>query len=251
MKTLPALRDSPAPSRPISSPRALPTDRAVRRPTARQRGRIDRYLRSSDTRLARLLAGIGRERGEAYCRSTVKRALDLAVGLPLAVMALPLIVLLAAANALLEPGRAPFFTQKRLGPRSERLRVVKIRSMPPAPAGSSLEIRRFARFMRRHYLDELPQVIQVLAGDLSLVGIRVLPVEVCDALAAAWSERRFRRWHQVYSTSRLGLTGVHQVFRQTGKEDLSRYHRDLFYSRAASLGFDLYLMWRTLQKAGR
>jgi lipopolysaccharide/colanic/teichoic acid biosynthesis glycosyltransferase len=169
----------------------------------------------------------------------------------LAVIALPLIIVLAVANAVLDPGRAPFFQQRRAGSGVSRMRVVKIRSMSPQKAGTSPEIKRFARFMRRHYLDELPQVFQVLAGELSLVGIRVLPVEVCNDLAAGWSSRRFARWQVAYSSSRLGLTGPHQVFRGAGKEDLFRFHRDLFYRRKASLGFDLYLMWRTLRKAGR
>ena len=49
-----------------------------------------------------------------------------------------------------------------------------------------------------------------------------------------------------YDQSSLGLTGLHQILRRQGKEDERRYHRDLFYARNASLGLDLYLLWRTL-----
>lgn len=250
MKTFPALREAPT----VQMPRtrgALRPATARRMGAAPRRGMLDTYLRRSDSYLARLLSQVSKHRGPSYTRSAAKRALDIAVGVPLAVIALPLIVLLAIANALLDPGRAPFFLQLRAGAGTSRLRVVKIRSMSPQKSGTSPEIKRFARFMRRHYLDELPQVFQVLSGELSLVGIRVLPVEVCGDLAEGWSDFRFASWHAAYSSSRLGLTGIHQVFRSAGKEDLSRYHRDLMYRRSASLGFDLYLMWRTLRKAGR
>jgi lipopolysaccharide/colanic/teichoic acid biosynthesis glycosyltransferase len=249
MKTFPALGEVSA----VQVPRTPGLSPAAARRTGvpARRGRLDRYLRRNDSLLARSVGRLSRHRGPSYTRSVAKRVLDIAVGLPLAVIALPVIVFLAVANALLDPGRSPFFLQVRAGVGGSRLRVVKIRSMSPRKSGASPEIKRFAQFMRRHYLDELPQVFQVLAGELSLVGIRVLPIEVCNDLADGWSAPRFANWHAVYSSSRLGLTGVHQVFRRAGKEDLSRYHRDLMYQRSASLGFDLYLMWRTLRKAGR
>jgi lipopolysaccharide/colanic/teichoic acid biosynthesis glycosyltransferase len=177
--------------------------------------------------------------------------MDLVVGFPLAVVALPLIVLLALANILLEPGRPPFFTQWRVGGRGRPMRVVKLRSMAPGGRGPAHELRRFGRFMRSHYLDELPQLFQVLSGQLSLVGIRVLPFEIYDLLELEWSRNRFERWRAVYEEGPRGLTGAHQTLRGLGKEDRLRFHRDMFYARRASLGFDLYLMWRTVRRAGR
>jgi lipopolysaccharide/colanic/teichoic acid biosynthesis glycosyltransferase len=174
-----------------------------------------------------------------------------AVGFPLAVAALPVILLLALMNSILDPGHAPFFTQSRVGSSRRRLRIVKLRSMRHPGHGQEPVIRPFARFLRKHYLDELPQMFQVLAGELSLVGIRVLPVEVHALLARAWSTRRYDAWSRVYSSAPLGLTGLHQVARGHGKEDTARFHRDLFYARSASLGLDLYLLWRTIRRAGR
>jgi lipopolysaccharide/colanic/teichoic acid biosynthesis glycosyltransferase len=81
-----------------------------------------------------------------------------------------------------------------------------------------------------------------------LVGIRVLPVPVYEHLRSTWSAARFERWSGCYATSRLGLTGLHQVYRRSGKEDSQRFHRDVFYARQASLGFDLYLLWKTLER---
>jgi lipopolysaccharide/colanic/teichoic acid biosynthesis glycosyltransferase len=190
--------------------------------------------------------------GDAYSASRAKRALDLAISAPLSAAAVPVMGALGVANFVLDPHLSPIFIQRRVG-HGNTLPVVKLRSMHPAgPAGRDAgpQIRRFGRFMRRHYLDELPQLPEVVAGRLSMVGIRVLPREIYDALEIAWSPERFQRWSQIYARSPLGLTGVHQVFRGVDKEDRCRFHRDTFYARRASLGLDLYLIWRTFWKAG-
>lgn len=221
------------------------------RQTRAGRSGLDRYFRRDDTAIARLVRRTAPRRGSAYATSAAKRGLDLVVGLPLAVTALPVILLLALINSILNPGHAPFFTQNRVGSSERRLRIVKLRSMRHPGRGQEPVIGPFARFLRKHYLDELPQMFQVLAGELSLVGIRVLPIEVHALLARTWSARRYDAWSRVYSSAPLGLTGVHQVSRGHGKEDTARFHRDLFYARSASLGLDLYLLWRTIRRAGR
>lgn len=172
------------------------------------------------------------------------------VSLPAAVVVILAVGLLLTVNKFLYPRHAALFVQDRVGPDEKPLRVIKIRSMVP---GSPVEGRHipactsFGRFIRRHYLDELPQLLQVLTGRLSLVGTRVLPVAVYEGLASAWSPERFERWRAMYASTPLGLTGPHQILRRAGKEDSRRYHRDMFYARHASLGFDLYLLWRTLR----
>jgi lipopolysaccharide/colanic/teichoic acid biosynthesis glycosyltransferase len=166
-------------------------------------------------------------------------------------MAILIIALLVLANKLLSPGYPALFRQDRVGRGGAPLRVVKIRSMASRrKSGAGHEVgpicTAFGRLIRQRYLDELPQVFQVLVGQLSLVGIRVLPRDVYDGLQTSWSDERFAAWQAVYAAAPLGLTGAHQVFRGRGKQDRRRYHRDMFYVRRASLGFDLYLLWRTL-----
>jgi lipopolysaccharide/colanic/teichoic acid biosynthesis glycosyltransferase len=218
-------------------------------------------LRDDRTRLARRLAELSPDSGADYLSSPAKRALDLAIGLPATMVAAPAIVLLTILNKLLYPGYPAFFLQNRVGNGGGRLRIWKIRSMVPStehdPEYGTLETNEAVRcsalglLMRRYFLDELPQIAQVLTGRLSLVGIRVLPVGVYADLARAWSPARFARWSDVYATTPLGLTGIHQVFRGVGKEDRRRFHRDTFYAHRATLGLDMYLMWRTLGKRDR
>jgi lipopolysaccharide/colanic/teichoic acid biosynthesis glycosyltransferase len=217
---------------------------------------LDVFFRRPDTLLARGLSRLCPASGTSYGTSAAKRALDLAVSVPLAVIVVLLIVLLALVNKLMYPHQSALFFQDRVGHGDDVLRVVKIRSMAPQPSpetaeGAVVRCTGFGRFMRRHYLDELPQLLQILTGRLSLVGIRVLPGVVRAGLAADWSSERFATWQRMYATSPLGLTGTHQVFRGEGKEDNRRFHRDMFYARHATLGFDLYLLWRTLGTTDR
>jgi lipopolysaccharide/colanic/teichoic acid biosynthesis glycosyltransferase len=185
--------------------------------------------------------------GPKYAASAGKRLLDLLVGFPAAIAALPIILVLVALNRALHPDLPAFFRQDRVG-RQGTLRIFKIRSMLTPTGPHDPALTAFGRFIRRHKLDELPQVFQVLKGDLSLVGIRVLPREICEELRATWSPRRFERWRDAYTRSRLGLTGLHQVQRGVGKEDVRRFHRDVFYAERAWLGLDLYLLWRTARR---
>lgn len=216
---------------------------------------IDRYLRRGNTLLAVTLRLLVPYRGERYTSSRAKRLLDLVLGLPVAAIGLPVAGMLALVNAVFHPSLPVLFVQDRVGQKG-MVRILKLRSMLPRPANSTApahlheahRVTSFGRFIRRFYLDELPQLPLVLQGTLSLVGIRVLPVPVYEHLHECWSPGRFERWSRAYHASRLGLTGMHQVYRSKGKEDIQRFHRDVFYSTHASLGFDLYLLWRTLYR---
>lgn len=241
-----ALAGTPARTR---HPQPANTGARARSPHPSLPHSIDRSLRRTDTWAAKALARLSPHTGADYTASGKKRALDLAVGLSAAVVVILTVGLLLVVNKLLYPRHAALFLQDRVGPDGKPLRVMKIRSMVPRDADDGRHIpacTTFGRFMRRHYLDELPQVLQVVTGRLSLVGTRVLPISVYEGLAASWSRDRFERWKAMYASTPLGLTGPHQILRRAGKEDARRYHRDMFYARHASLGFDLYLLWRTL-----
>jgi len=196
--------------------------------------------------LARGLARLAPTHDAGYVTSRTKRALDVLVGVPLAAVALVLIALLMVVNRLLAPQRPALFQQDRVGHGGSPLRVVKIRSMIREPRAGTTVCTTFGRFIRRYYLDELPQLFQVLFGQVTLVGIRILPRDVYESLALSWSRERFETWQSMYATAPLGLTGAHQVFRGTEKHDQRRFHHDMFYASHATLGFDLYLLWRTL-----
>jgi lipopolysaccharide/colanic/teichoic acid biosynthesis glycosyltransferase len=108
-----------------------------------------------------------------------KRLVDLALALPAAAASAPLVLVLAAAVKLSSPGPA-FYVQTRVGRGRRPLRVFKLRSMrvdadrqgPHVTAAGDPRVTRLGAFLRRTKLDELPQLWNVVRGDMSLVGPR-------------------------------------------------------------------------------
>ena len=127
----------------------------------------------------------------------VKRAIDVALGLVLLVLATP-IVALAAAGIVFTTGGAPFFAQERVGMNGRRFKMLKLRTMvngahqmrddlmhlnevdgPVFKIRNDPRLHPLGRFLRRTSVDELPNLINVVLGDMSLVGPRpALPSEV-------------------------------------------------------------------------
>lgn len=200
-----------------------------------------------------------------------QRPLDLLGVLALAPVALPLVLLLALAVRLDSPGPA-FFTQERLGCQGRRFRLYKLRSMWQdadqeahrrrvadllgeagrgrawlSPAADP-RVTRLGRLLRRSGLDELPQLYNVLRGEMSLVGPRpALPYE-----AELWAP-----WHRRRLLVRPGLTGLWQVAGQGADGDAApgagpaavdfdgMVRLDLDYLRRRSLLLDLRILART------
>jgi Undecaprenyl-phosphate galactose phosphotransferase WbaP len=190
----------------------------------------------------------------------IKRMLDYVVGVPLFVLTLPMMLLFAAAVVLISPG-SPFYVQVREGQQGRDIRVLKLRSMyldADARLARHLEDDPEAKrqwmqyfklrddprilpvigdFMRRASLDELPQLINVLRGDMSLVGPRPFP------------EYHLREFPEAFRAIRQsvppGLTGLWQVeARSDGDLDVQEA-LDSYYIRNWSLWLDLHILMRT------
>lgn len=193
---------------------------------------------------------VGKARG--LRRLWWKRPLDLALGIPLTCACLPLIGLLGLLVRLDSPGPA-FFRQERVGHHGTRFRMWKLRTMfTGAPddwhrhaaavwfAGTPSNdryktlgdprITRVGHWMRRLDLDELPQLFNVLFGEMSLVGPRpAIPYEL-DLYEAAYMERL-----QVPP----GITGLWQVTRRERLSASEMMALDLSYVRETSFWMDL------------
>ena len=177
---------------------------------------------------------------------TGQRALDVTVALPASIVALP-IVLLTSLGVVLTSGWPPFIYQVRVGARERPIRVLKLRTMHrgvPVVAkgllGSDAKIyTRLGPFLRRSSLDELPQLWNVLRGDMSLVGPRPALPSQDDLLT-------LRRRHGV-TRLRPGITGLAQVL---GRESLTlstKARAEALYARRASLRLDLGIMLWTIR----
>jgi len=177
-----------------------------------------------------------------WALSPWKRLIDVAAsftGLLLLAPAL-LFVALAVRIAL---GSPILFRQRRPGLRGEPIRLIKFRSMTDARrSDGSLRddderLGRFGQWLRASSLDELPELWNVLCGDMSLVGPRPL----LESYLPLYSPRQRRR-HLV----RPGLTGWAQVNGRNAISWNDRLEFDVWYAEHASLGIDLRILLRTL-----
>ena len=177
-----------------------------------------------------------------------KRAVDLAVGAVALVLLAPvfLVVMLIVAASL---GRPIFFRQERPGLRGQPFRLIKFRSMVNQSLGQPLSdaerLGAVGRMLRSTSLDELPELLNVLRGDMSLVGPRPLLMEYLPL----YSKEQARR-HEV----KPGLTGLAQVSGRNALTWEDKFALDVRYVDEWSLALDCKILaataWQVLARRG-
>jgi len=181
----------------------------------------------------------------------VKRALDMAMALAALAISVPLIPLIAVVIKLDSPGPV-FFKQLRVGRGGRLFRIVKFRTMrrdAEALTGAvwasdcDPRITRVGKFLRKSRLDEIPQLWNVLVGEMSFVGPRPERPEFDDELEREIPFYRARR------AVRPGLTGWAQVSHGYGNsllDALRKVEYDLYYIKNESLYLDVLILLRTV-----
>ena len=192
---------------------------------------------------------------ERWLSLAAKRAIDVVLGALLLVLASPLLLALALVVRWTSPGPS-FFWQTRVGRYGERFRMLKLRTM--RAGAESLEeqlgeqrassvffkidqdprVTPIGRFLRRSSLDELPQLVNVLRGEMSLVGPRPVLERDLERMPAGRCRRRF--------LMRPGMTGLWQVSGRSLLSDEDRLRLDLDYVQTWSLRVDGGILVRTL-----
>ena len=162
----------------------------------------------------------------------------------LALLLLAPIMLMVAGLVRLVMGGSAIFAHKRVGFGGRTFVCYTFRTM--VVDGEEEQRRHLAidprvdclgNILRKSSLDQLPQLFNVLRGDMSLVGPRpVVPEEIA----------RYGRHAQACFRARPGLTGMWQVRRRNGESDAARIARDLYYARHWSLWLDLALLIKTI-----
>jgi lipopolysaccharide/colanic/teichoic acid biosynthesis glycosyltransferase len=165
-----------------------------------------------------------------------KRALDLALLLPLAPLFAGLIGVLGLV-VLVGQGRPIFFRQPRVGVGGRRFGILKLRTMTTEADPKDRRPTPLGRWLRQRGLDELPQLFNVLVGEMSLVGPRPLTPADAERLSAAYPP--FRRRFEVPP----GLTGLAQICQAQGPELTAEL--DHAYVRKQSAAMDLMILLRT------
>ncbi len=166
----------------------------------------------------------------------MKRLFDILFVLAMAWLWVPMLVVTALAVLLID-GRPVFFLHERAGRGGKPFKVYKFRTMAQAEDGE-LVVTGLGRWLRRLSLDEVPQLVNVLVGDMSLVGPRPpLPSEVMEYLP----------WHKMRLAVKPGLTCHWQVSGRSniGFEDWMRLDND--YVRHGSLKTDMKLLGKTFK----
>lgn len=171
-----------------------------------------------------------------------KRLSDIVLAVILLLFLLPLYVILAAIIKIQDGGPA-IFKQKRVGKNGQEFLFYKFRSMPVSTPNvesretQKLQITPFGKFIRRTNLDELPQVYNVLKGDMSFIGPRP-PIPAQKDLV------EMRRANGALNLQ-PGLTGWAQVNAYDGMPTNEKAAYDGEYAKRVSLGLDLLILLKT------
>ena len=185
-----------------------------------------------------------------------KRTMDLF----LVILSLPfwgvLILLVALLIKITSPGGPVFFIQKRTGKGGQRFQMLKFRSMVPnaealkaklAPVNANgdlagplkLEndprVTPVGRILRKTSIDELPQLINILKGEMSLVGPR----------PTSWSPESYKLWHTERLDVLPGITGLWQLYGRGGQDFDDWLRWDIRYIEKRSLWFDILVLIKT------
>jgi lipopolysaccharide/colanic/teichoic acid biosynthesis glycosyltransferase len=175
-----------------------------------------------------------------------KRVLDVVLALALLVLSLPIQVLIAIAIAI-RLGRPVFFRQPRPGLNGVVFTLVKFRTMEVAggsflPTSDEARLTKFGCFLRATSLDELPTLLNVIKGDMSMVGPRPLLVSYLPRYSAHQARR-----HEV----RPGVTGLAQVNGRNAITWEQKFQLDVEYVDNRTLRFDLRILLETVVRVLR
>ncbi|RYD56685.1 MAG: sugar transferase [Sphingobacteriales bacterium] len=177
-------------------------------------------------------------------RSVVKPVFDLIVAATAFTLALPVFLIVTILLFIANNGK-PFFFQKRPGKHGNIFKVIKFKTMNDKKGkdGQLLpdadRLTAIGQFVRKTSLDEIPQLLNVIKGDMSLIGPRPLLVEYLPL----YNDRQKTR-HNV----RPGITGWAQVNGRNAISWSQKFEYDAWYVEHMSFGLDLKIMWLTVFK---
>jgi exopolysaccharide biosynthesis polyprenyl glycosylphosphotransferase len=191
-----------------------------------------------------------RDFGKLGWLTAAQRALSLTVAALGLLLTWPLMAIIALLIKLDSKGPV-FFIQKRMGRRERVFRLIKFRTMHPTSnettewvRDNSNRITRIGKWLRKSRLDELPQFVNILLGDMNLVGPRPHPVSNLELFVEKIPYYSLR--HMV----RPGITGWAQVrygYANNLDEETEKTRYDLYYIKHLSLWFDLRILFETVR----
>ena len=180
----------------------------------------------------------GRKMGppvSSWLRSSKKRDYDILLASGALVVSAPVIAL-AALTVLVKDRQNPLFRQERLGQDGKVFSIYKLRTLKGAQEhdgiGQGPQDQRatvFGRFLRKYAIDELPQLINVLEGDMSIVGPRPITLAERERMKQVLAPEEFASWEASYTAGRPGLVSEYAVttrFMPPDDRDTPNYYRN-------------------------
>jgi lipopolysaccharide/colanic/teichoic acid biosynthesis glycosyltransferase len=183
-----------------------------------------------------------------------KRVFDLTLVLLSSPFWLPIMFVVGLAIALNSPGAPVIFTQDRTGKNGQRFKMYKFRTMVPNADALKTQlshlnelkwpdfkitndprVTRIGKFLRKTSLDELPQLLNVLKGEMSLVGPR----------PTSFGAETYKLWHTERLDVMPGLTGLWQIIGRASLEFDDRLRLDIAYIERRGLWFDVVILFKT------
>ena len=219
---------------------------------------VKAFTTSSDTKITPIVVARRSSRASRFAYLVTKRVFDLTIGLVLLVVAIPIVLIAALAIRINTPG-SPFFFQTRLGKNGKPFKIFKLRGMYIDARARFPEyydyskkrdlefcfhheadprVTRAGQFIRKTSIDELPNLWNVVKGDMSLVGPRP---EIPEVLAL------YGAYRDEYLSVKPGITCFSKC---TGRDTLTKRETiefDLDYIRRRSFGFDFRILWKTFR----
>lgn len=189
---------------------------------------------------------VARSRRRNRLFAFVKRLFDIVLSATMLLVLAPVLLVVAVAVAA-DTKASPFFVQTRMGRYNVPFRMWKFRTMSPhAPANvatyklnnAEKYISRLGSFLRRASIDELPQLWNILKGDMSFIGPRPVVLTETELLTL--------RARNGANTVRPGLTGWAQVNGRDNVQVTEKAMLDAYYVRRFSLAVDVRILWRSV-----
>lgn len=184
----------------------------------------------------------------------MKRTLDITLAIFCLVIFSP-VILLCALAVWRDVGRPVFFRQERIGKGGKPFMICKFRSMGKdaeeenvprlSPGASDGRLTKTGRFLREHHLDELPQLWNVLRGDMSFVGYRPERKYFIEKIME--QDNRYERLYAM-KPGVTSLATLYNGYTDSMEKMLKRLELDLYYQERHTLRMDLDILWRTFIK---
>jgi lipopolysaccharide/colanic/teichoic acid biosynthesis glycosyltransferase len=189
-----------------------------------------------------------------------KRLIDITIVLLASPVWLPLVLLISLCIKISSPDGPVFFIQERTGKGGKRFKLYKFRTMVPNAEEMKKELRHlnelqwpdfkitndpriftFGKILRKSSLDELPQLFNVLLGDMSLVGPR----------PTSFGPETYKLWHTERLDVTPGITGLWQILARGSVEFDERLRLDIAYIKHSSVYLDVQILLRTFTSIAR